>query len=605
MNEEMLGNNQPNRETMGRGYCEMCTCNDCNLAKSSKETVMPLTRQPRRGSYFSQHIRKFSIGNGPPEWVEQYFMTKGGGKMLGTLVALAIARMPNLETFIWESPSGILRDVWISLSSQGNRKKGSMPKLKKVWVRFHDNREVFPESDSPRLSAVTHLPYPPGLISSFTAPYPGSPFGRLNSFFRESFNRIEHPNLSVLAPLKSLSVLDIDELACLWETSILIGKSIHTLQELRIGMASYLSGPDGWASAKMTDYIGPMGVIGTIMAKMFTFHRTAISRTPRPSSPVRRPTSYVHDGLGRLRLLSNLKNTLFPARIMEAEYKSLMSTSPTTNLEHPDSLPNANLQISEADTLPFDILSLTHNAKEQGQPIREAAKNCQTDDISFSKDRLSLEILEIERVSLNVFILTRTIDWSVISSLTLLRCGGHEQLWKSLQWQYAPRLKSSEMPQRSSTQPKTSSEVSQLKSRRSSSDPHLPSYPVYQLNLKKIHTDAVSAPLISFLKETLAPNSLEWLFLQDGREYVSPVRLNSIHRGPIRHHRASLRKIMIDSAIGMPDLDCNEKRKKWMFNRELLEFITSGKMPRLKELAMSINYHDWVGGLLPNFCVRS
>ena len=58
---------------------------------------------------FSQYTRKFSLGNGPPDWIQEYLITKEGGKMLGTLVALTVARMPNLETFIW--------DVRISLSA--------------------------------------------------------------------------------------------------------------------------------------------------------------------------------------------------------------------------------------------------------------------------------------------------------------------------------------------------------------------------------------------------------------------------------------------------------------------------------------------------------
>ena len=51
---------------------------------------------------FSQYTRKFSLGNGPSDWVQEYLITKEGGKMLGTLVALTVARMPNLETFIWD-----------------------------------------------------------------------------------------------------------------------------------------------------------------------------------------------------------------------------------------------------------------------------------------------------------------------------------------------------------------------------------------------------------------------------------------------------------------------------------------------------------------------
>jgi hypothetical protein len=50
----------------------------------------------------------------------------------------------------------------------------------------------------------------------------------------------------------------------------------------------------------------------------------------------------------------------------------------------------------------------------------------------------------------------------------------------------------------------------------------------YHLNLRKIHTDAASPALISFLKETLAPNTLETLFLQDRRRSTnSPVTIVS------------------------------------------------------------------------------
>jgi hypothetical protein len=117
----------------------------------------------------------------------------------------------------------------------------------------------------------------------------------------------------------------------------------------------------------------------------------------------------------------------------------------------------------------------------------------------------------------------------------------------------------------------------------------------YVLNLKKIYTNTVSPSLISFLKETLAPNTLEVLFLQEGRSYSSTVTVDAIYRGPLRRHRASLKKLMIDSSEkgsdGHPTTSARWRR--WMLSREIITFITSGRMNSLRELAVSIDYKDW------------
>ncbi|GME22108.1 Armadillo-like helical [Neofusicoccum parvum] len=117
----------------------------------------------------------------------------------------------------------------------------------------------------------------------------------------------------------------------------------------------------------------------------------------------------------------------------------------------------------------------------------------------------------------------------------------------------------------------------------------------YSLNLKKIHTNTVSPSLISFLKETLAPNSLEVLFLQEDRTYHSSVTIDSIFRGPLKRHRASLKKLMIDSSEkgALDHVPTNTRWKRWMLNREIITFMTSGRMPNLRELAFTIDYHDW------------
>lgn len=163
--------------------------------------------------------------------------------------------------------------------------------------------------------------------------------------------------------------------------------------------------------------------------------------------------------------------------------------------------------------------------------------------------------------------------------MTLLHCSNHEQLWKILRRTYTPRPPYPGSP--------------------SSSKAYKASYTLrseYQLNLKRIHTNTVSPSLITFLKETLAPNSLEVLFLQEGRSYSSTVTVDAIYKGPLRRHRGSLKKLMIDSGEKSPDgHTTNSSRwRRWMLNREILTYITSGRMNSLRELAVSIDYKDWV-----------
>jgi hypothetical protein len=118
----------------------------------------------------------------------------------------------------------------------------------------------------------------------------------------------------------------------------------------------------------------------------------------------------------------------------------------------------------------------------------------------------------------------------------------------------------------------------------------------YHLNLKRVHTNTVSSSLISFLKETLAPNSLEVLFLQECRTYASTVTVDSIYRGPLRRHRQSLKKVLIDSSEKAPDghPTSSSRWRRWMLNRDILAFVCSGKMTNLRELGVALDYHDWV-----------
>jgi hypothetical protein len=109
--------------------------------------------------------------------------------------------------------------------------------------------------------------------------------------------------------------------------------------------------------------------------------------------------------------------------------------------------------------------------------------------------KLRLQTLELERVPLSISVLAKAFDWSILTNLTILDCAQHDKLWVMLRKHFHPS------PPINHCNP-------------SSKNP-LGSSSQYHLNIKKVHTDAVSPALISFLKETLAPNTLEILFLQD------------------------------------------------------------------------------------------
>jgi hypothetical protein len=241
---------------------------------------------------------------------------------------------------------------------------------------------------------------------------------------------------------------------------------------------------------------------------------------------------------------------------------------------------------------------LKQNARSQSAP---PVDSCSTKDHiqlaleaarESSQTKLRLETLEMERVPLSIPVLQKTINWSRLTSLTILRCPGHEDLWKALRRRYTP------FP----THSRTSSSSRHQKPMRAGTDINQ-SYSVrpvisssdYHLNIKKLQTDAVSPALVAFLKDTLAPNSLEWLFLQASRAYESSVTIDAIFKGPIKRHRASLRKLLVDSEDREDDGQPahNTQWRRWIFPRELLTFMTSGRMPNLREAGMALDYKDW------------
>lgn len=520
----------------------------------------------RRGNHFAQFTKKFSLGNGPADWVQEYLITKEGGKMLGTLVALAVGRMRNLEAFIWDMPTGVLRDVWLALASLGNRQDGQQCRLEKVWVRWHDNQDA-----SPPMSP------PPTGHPQATAPanIPSILAGSAQALFQiPPYPRVEFPTFSILPPLKSLSVLDIDELPYAEEMSVLIERSLPRLRELRVGMAQHAS-MDDWARPSedrslvpplLSDVGGPTsrpgGLFGILVSRF-----CQLSATTDVGSIHEAESIIPHEQL----------ITSPEPKEMQAEESDLTQLSVL--------LAEQSLQSEQEELSPL------HVAK-RGQKVSFDDRPYSSDPFlerSLQHKRMQLEVLELERVHISVNALSRSIDWSRLTTLTLLTCRNHEQLWKDLRKEFTPaaRLRTPSSASRS-----MSSGLGTLfsTSRNSTPSVHVPASQ-YHLKLRRLHTDAVSPALIAFIRDALAPDSLEWLFLQENIGYRSTVTIDTICKA-VRRHRGSLKKLLIDSEIMKSGEPVPGSWKRWLVNRELLSYITGDKM-QLRELCMAIDYKDW------------
>ena len=566
-------------------------CQSCGHQNHPVSARQNRPDQIRRGNHFAQFTRKFSLGNGPADWVQEYLITKEGGKMLGTLVALAVGRMRNLEAFIWDMPTGVLRDVWMALASLGNREDGQDCRLDRVWVRWHDNQDQGPLASPP----------PPGsLPGTHAANLPSILAGSATSLFQiPPYPRVEFPTFSILPPLKSLSVLDIDELPYAEEMSVLIERSLDKLQELRVGMASHAQF-DVWAlpsedpspilpplmpgmTADLTSR--PGGILGILVHRFcetFSHHKhSQISSTPDPQ------TKSIADD-------SQTEATRDLERDDDPEEQ--ISTSDMNQL---GVLMSAHtLQDDDSELVPASVTKQRASNNQQHNSKHGLAEHNSELFLDSGKEgrsmrKLSLETLELERVYLSIAVLSKVVDWSRLTTLTLLGCRNHEQLWKALRKRFTPtsRRRASSTPFRIS-----SNGMSSMVLRSQASTPSAPTSTgsaEYPLKLRRLHTDMVSPPLIAFIKDTLAPDSLEWLFLQENTPYKSPVSIDMIYKGAVRRHRSSLTKLLIDSTLRTEDPDRpNTNWRRWVFNRDLITCITSGKM-KLRELSMSIDYKDW------------
>ncbi|KAI5801967.1 hypothetical protein FPQ18DRAFT_2439, partial [Pyronema domesticum] len=61
-------------------------------------------------------------------------------------------------------------------------------------------------------------------------------------------------------------------------------------------------------------------------------------------------------------------------------------------------------------------------------------------------------------------------------------------------------------------------------------------------------------------------------------------------KGAIRRHKGTLKKLLIKSCFKYSHSNAHYK---WAFQRENISFISCGKMPKLRELSIALEYKDW------------
>ncbi|KAF8541526.1 hypothetical protein BDD12DRAFT_731834 [Trichophaea hybrida] len=533
-----------------------------------------LTNVTRRGNDHARWVKKFSLGNGPAEWVNEYNINKEGGKMLGTLVNLAITRMESLESFSWDMPTGILRDVFMSLHDLNGT-------LKNLHVRFHDNRETTPPTS------------------------------------QDPSRRVETPTFKGLAGLRTLSVLDIDEPQYLSEMSYAVENSVEKLKELRVGIAVHMGTTHRWI--KEWDQLEPASTDGTYNGVGGGVLGMLFSRIVTP------PGRRLAWGNGRSSVDTNTTGLgIGDAAVQTAIAVTVASEEPPDASTSPDDDDSTTITTIDASvqplapgttdappagvddgtssldgsfvevTPPTPPTLLTPTVPQQPEITTEkpTAKSYEPEESLIAK-QLKLETLSLERVPLSVSVLvnTKAIDWTCLSNLTIINCFNHDRLWKALRRKFSPyptpTLSSSlhsngvNLKHGHIHTPISSHRVRGIhQSLAGSLD--------YKIRLKKLHTDCVTSQLITFIRDTLPPNSLEILFLQETSN-DSTVTMESIYKGAIRRHKGSLKKLLVNSKSH----EDTDGMYKWTFKKEHLAFLSSGKMPNLRELGMALEYKEW------------
>lgn len=501
---------------------------------------------------YAQYIRKFSIGNGPPQYIRDYTADKERGKMLNTLVARAVMNSQNLENFVWDMPTGLTREVWIALASLKRRRDAQHCRLKRVWIRMHDPRLVVYEP-WPRQVSNPSPPHPPGSTlptgnnnntQLTAAPYPPFQFAHTAPEFQSpsrptNGKNVAYPNrtFSLLCPLQSLNVMEIDAPEFLYEMSDLISRSIHCLKELRVSLATFISNKtldwkEVWEGEDAPDPY-----------EAFNGTRT---RSQKRAGGV----------LG----------TLFGRFFSVKEYERALAFTNDRNLSADSAACEERLTKLNSEFRTVSVVAHKSPSGTEHMPVQ----------FEIHSKKLSLEKLELSFITLSISVLTGVVDWTKLTSLTLMCCSLSDLLWLHLKRSYAPKP---------------------------SVDGGCHSQLEYPLALREVRTDSVSTVFLKFVTDALSPNSLRSLHLRDRhpsqKQRPVKVTLKQIFKGPLRRHATSLERLSIDSAPRKTTNGFLDSKKdsaqyqQWLASRDVLAFITSSAMPKLQELCLSIQYKDW------------
>lgn len=546
-------------------------------------------REVLRNTY-AHFTRNFAISDGPLPWVSGYTIATEDGKTLSTLVSLAVQKMINLESFKWDMPTGLTSDVFMALASLDDQPDHRPCKLEQIWVRWHDSRtggisspsSVFLD-DGP---APTSPPQPPPPVP-FPPDQPPSPpssgpesIGSLNvnpSMLPRrrvpySDSRVEYPTFSVLPPVKSLAALEIDQLQYLDEISLLVERSKPILKELRLSIAT---------KAKDQEFVQLKGD----QNKLQQVDRGA--RWPGESNiGDRRLGGVLGVVLGRVYDLR--ENWL-----RDSNGDKGSSIPPTQTTTAGPATPAIPEDAEDADLAPMEMGSRSGpQVDDSGRETVSQGSAIRVSDTSQSSmkapkapakksqpgDKLALERLELARIQIHTWLCVHALDWTVLTSLTILQCPGQEKLWKALREQFQPTLVN-------------------VRPRRASSKQAPREVWQYHLKLRSLHVDITTFSMMNFLNSTLAPNSLEDLFLHDRRRTAAPpVTFRQIFQTIKRQH-SSLKRLLLDSSHANRTLGRADNRLPyWSLTSEMIHYMASGKMESLRELSAVIEGEDLVRG---------
>ncbi|KAH6898776.1 F-box domain-containing protein [Thelonectria olida] len=520
-------------------------------------------------------IKSFRISNGLTKWVDYYSVDGEAGMMLNTLVALALPKMTNLESFTWDMPTGLSSNVFMALACL---EEDNPAVLDHVWIRWHEDP---PSTSSSSSSPIFHNvhghvpapPPPPPMAQPASPPSPPSsnpeslgsptPFHLLTPYRRVPYSEasVEYPTYSILPALRSIAALDVNQVSYLDELAILIERSKSILRKLRVSVATKSAGDEftqikgdqrglrqydpaaRWPGESRIGDRRLGGVLGVVLARVYDIRRNH----PRPEK------GETETGTGTSRSSPTSPPT------------ASTSANPDNGLE-PQSSDPATITPSGSTQHDGSVPAESSAKKSLGAKSSRPAKDVD--------NKLALECLELARVPLHTAIAAYAFDWTVLTTLTILNCDRSDRLWRLLREEFRP---------------------SPSPSRRDSSGRQVKEAPTYHLRLKNIHVDVTTYVLLQFIKDTLAPHSLEVLFLHDRRRTPRPtVPIATVFASAVKRHYASLQKLLLDSShLDRLHHHNDIRRMSWALSSEMILEVTSGCMPALKELSVCVNRKDW------------